>query len=77
MIKDLLNTKMGQILLSIILGLGLATLFKKVCKDNGCIVIKGPPRQDVEKYYYKIDDDCYKYTPQVTDCEATTVATSE
>lgn len=69
MITDILNSKMGQIIMSIILGLGLATIFKKVCKDNKCIIIKGPNTKDIEKYYYKIDDNCFRYTPYVTKCE--------
>lgn len=69
MITDLLESKMGQILISIILGLGLATLFRKACKDNACVMIKGPNLKDVNKYYYKIENDCYKYTPYVTKCE--------
>lgn len=69
MLGKILNTKEGQILVSIILGLGLATIFRKVCKDNQCIIIKGPSKQETEKYYYKLDGDCYKYTPYATKCE--------
>lgn len=69
MIQDFLNSKIGQIILSILLGFGLATVFRKVCKGNSCLVIKGPNPSDVQKYYYKIDEECYKYTPYVTKCE--------
>jgi hypothetical protein len=68
MITKFLNSKTGQIVISIILGLGLASLFRKVCQDNQCIIIKGPPLEEVNKYVYKIDDECYKYTPQSTKC---------
>lgn len=69
MITDLLESKAGQIIISIILGLGLATIFRKACKDNSCVVVKGPSLKDVEKYYYKLEEDCYKYTPYATKCE--------
>ena len=68
--NEVLNTKAGSILVSIILGLGLAAMFRQVCKDKQCIVIKGPNVQETQKYYYKVKDDCYKYTPEVTDCDA-------
>lgn len=68
MIGRILESKMGQILISIILGLGLATVFRKVCKEN-CIVVKGPSFEEVQKYYYKIDDNCFKYTPEATKCD--------
>jgi hypothetical protein len=69
MIKKLLESEMGCIILSIILGLGLAALFKQACKGNDCIVVNGPKMSDVKKYYYKIDDDCFKYTPIATKCD--------
>lgn len=69
MITDLLESKAGQIIISVILGLGLATIFRKACKDNSCVVVKGPPLKDVDKYYYKLEDDCYKYTPYATKCQ--------
>lgn len=69
MITKFLNSKTGQIIISIILGLGLASLFKKVCQDNQCIVIKGPPMDEVNKYVYKIDDECFKYSPHSTKCD--------
>jgi len=69
MIQDLLDSQAGRILISIILGFGLATLFKKVCSGNSCVMVKGPSIEEVKKYYYKIDDDCFKYTPYTTKCE--------
>lgn len=70
MIGKFLESKAGQIIISIILGFGLATIFRKVCKDNNCIMIQGPKVSEVNKYFYKIDDNCYKYTPYVTPCKS-------
>jgi hypothetical protein len=69
MISDLLNSKVGQIIISVILGFGLATIFRKVCTGKSCLVVKGPSLDDVKKYYYKIEDDCFKYTPYTTKCD--------
>ena len=68
MISKFMESKLGQIVISIILGFGLATIFRKVCKDGSCVVIKGPRPSDVSQYYYKLHDDCYKYTPYITPC---------
>ena len=68
MLNDIMNNPLGRIIVSIILGLGLATLFRKVCSGNNCIIVKGPSPNDINKYYYKIDDDCFKYTPYATQC---------
>lgn len=67
-VKAILDSKMGSIIISIILGLGLAAMFRKACKDNRCIMIKGPKMEDVDKYYYKINSDCYKYSPVIIEC---------
>ena len=68
-IKNLLEHPTGQIVISILLGLGLATLFRKVCNGNSCVVIQGPKLSDVTQYVYKVDKSCYKYTPSITDCK--------
>ena len=70
MLKNIFDTELGRIIISIILGLGLAAVFRKVCTGNNCLVIKGPNIQEVEKYYYKIDNDCFKYKPVVTPCDS-------
>ena len=36
-LKRLLNTYTGKMMISILLGLGLATLFRKACNDKNCI----------------------------------------
>jgi hypothetical protein len=69
MLSDIMNNPVGRIIVSIILGLGLATLFRKVCSGNSCIIVKGPSPTEVKKYFYKIEDDCFKYTPYTTSCD--------
>jgi hypothetical protein len=68
LVKKLVDDKFGSIVVSVILGLGLAALFRRACKGDGCMVVKAPNAGEVSKYYYKIDADCFKYTPQVVPC---------
>lgn len=68
MISNIMNTEYGSIIISVVLGLGLASFFKKVCKDGRCVIIKGPPINEVNKNIYKINEECYKYTPFATKC---------
>jgi hypothetical protein len=65
----LMENEEGIIIISVILGFGLATLFRKACKDKGCYVIKGPKMSDVQPYYFKVDERCYKYSPVVVPCD--------
>lgn len=68
-LKAFLDSERGSIIISIIVGLGLATLFKKACKGYGCYVIRGPPVSELNKYVYKQDGRCYKYVPEATKCQ--------
>ena len=60
-LSKFLHTESGKILMSIILGLGLATLFKTVCKDKNCIIYKAPPIDDIDDKIYKFQNKCYTY----------------
>jgi hypothetical protein len=60
--KRLLNTQLGKIFISVLLGLGLAAIFRKVCKDKNCIQFKGPILSDLEGKTYKHGEKCYRYT---------------
>jgi len=66
----MLKTEVGQIFISILLGLGLATLFRKVCKDKNCIQFNGPVISEVDGKTYKFDEYCYKYELFPTKCDA-------
>ena len=63
------ESKTGAYMLSIIIGLGLASLFRNVCKDKNCMVFKAPPMEDIEKKVYKIKDKCYKYQMGLVTCD--------
>lgn len=62
--KRLLHSGLGKIFISILLGLGIATLFRKVCKDKNCIHFKGPLTGEVDGKVFKHGDQCYKYVVQ-------------
>ena len=69
--KRLLNTPTWQILISILLGLGLATLFRKTCADEKCIVFNGPVIEDIEDKTFKHGEKCYKYKSEPDKCDST------
>ena len=69
MISNLLSTREGKIILSIIWGLGLSALFRRACKGRTCIIIKGPKPSDMNNKIYKFDNKCYKYTAVNTQCK--------
>tara|TARA_B100001758_G_scaffold171495_2_gene148416 strand:+ start:20637 stop:20918 length:282 start_codon:yes stop_codon:yes gene_type:complete len=68
-IKRLLNTDFGVKLMSIVLGLGLATLFRKVCNGRNCMIFKGPSIDEVKKNTYKKNNKCYQFNYENVDCD--------
>jgi len=66
--KRLFNTPLGKIILSIILGLGLASLFRKVCTDKNCIHFKGAAIADIDGKTFMHDNKCYKYSAKSSKC---------
>ena len=67
----LLNSKTGQMLISIILGLGLASLFRKVCSDGTCLQFHGPVISEVDGKTYQFGEYCYKYKLFPVQCDST------
>jgi hypothetical protein len=56
--------------MSLILGLGLASLFRTVCKDKNCIIFKAPPMDEINDKIYKFEDNCYTYKSKSSKCDS-------
>jgi len=69
--KRLLTTPLGVAFISILLGLGLATLFRKVCVDKNCIVFHGPVIQEFDSKTFNHGEKCYQYTFMPDTCQPT------
>ena len=69
-LKRLLNTGLGKFFISVLLGLGLATLFRKVCKDKNCITFNGPVISEIDGKIYKYGEKCFKYSASAAACDA-------
>jgi hypothetical protein len=56
--------------MSIILGLGFASLFRKVCKNYDCIQLYAAPFKQIEGKIFQIGDKCVKYKYESSKCES-------
>ena len=63
------HSKTGKVMMSLLLGMGLATLFRRMCKDKNCIIFYAPPLDDIEKKTFKDGEKCYKFNPVATKCD--------
>lgn len=67
-LKRLLHSKIGSAFISIILGLGLASLFRKSCDSKECYKFTGPKFSAIEKKVFKFNDECYRFDPNAHSC---------
>lgn len=63
------HTKTGKTMMSIILGFGLASLFRTVCKDHNCVIFHAAPLNRFKDKVYKENGKCVKYEPVATKCD--------
>ena len=66
-VKRLLHSPYSSIILSVLLGIGLSTLFRDDCKNDACLVdtINDPT------HVYKYKDTCYKLGTRSSKCHPT------
>ena len=64
------HTKTGKYIMSILLGFGLASLFRTVCKGKDCLIFHAPPLEKLNDKIYKHNNKCYKYEAVATKCSS-------
>ena len=69
-LKNIIKSKVGKIIMSIILGLGLATIFRGYCYEKKCLVFLSKKPKNIENKIFKEDNKCYKYKLKSTSCES-------
>jgi hypothetical protein len=67
--KRFTDSLFGRILISVLLGLGLATLFRKVCKDRKCMIFRAPDISNIKDKIFKYNNKCYQYTEKSQSCK--------
>lgn len=65
----LIQSKLGRFIVSVILGLGLATLFRKSCKSKECTIFLAPNISSIKDDVYSFDSKCVKYKEKAVKCD--------
>lgn len=63
-----MHTEFGQVVISIILGIGLASLFRRTCHDEDCYKFQSPKTSEVETNTYLHGGSCYKFNAETKNC---------
>lgn len=64
-----MKTETGKYVASIILGVGLASIFRKSCESRNCMVFHAPSMETVKENVFKHDNKCYKFTERSVECD--------
>jgi hypothetical protein len=69
-LSKFVHSETGKYIMSIILGIGLATLFRTACKGNNCTIKQAPPLEEIQDKTYRIDGKCYKIETNAVSCNS-------
>ena len=69
-LQKFVKTHTGKYIMSILLGIGLATIFRSVCKGKECSIYMAPPLDEIEDKIYKFDGKCYKFERISKNCDS-------
>ena len=64
----LFRSERGSYIISIILGLGLATFFKRACAGRNCIIFRGGPMSQIKGKTYQYGKKCYVFEEEAQRC---------
>ena len=70
-VKNIMYTDRGRFILSIILGLGLASLFRKFCQGKNCYDFIGPKQHEIRDQVFSFDsnkNECYIMREKNVNC---------
>ena len=55
-------------LLSIVLGFGIAAMFRPLCKGSECVILRGPPVGDIRGSVYQYGKKCVEFNAKPVPC---------
>ncbi len=70
-INNILHTSLGRLILSVILGLGLATFFRQICHNKDCFRFIGPEHNSLRDKIFSFDEEnskCYLFKEKLVKC---------
>jgi len=62
------HTEKGKMVMSILLGFGLASLFRQVCKGTNCTKFYAAPLDQIKDKIYKNGKSCVTFKPLFAKC---------
>ena len=67
-LKRLLYSKYSKVIISILLGIGLSTIFRKICNERNCLKFVAPNFNEIKGKTFKHNNECYKFQEKQATC---------
>jgi hypothetical protein len=67
---DIMDNPSIAIIVSFALGVGIAAMFRPVCSGPDCVVLRGPPVQEVRNAVYQFGSKCVEFKTKPMECPA-------
>lgn len=67
-ILNAMKSNFGKNLISIIIGIGIASLFRVSCEGKNCMVFKAPKIENIKNSVYGYNNKCYKFVEKNVSC---------
>jgi hypothetical protein len=55
-------------LISLVIGFGIAALFRPICKGPDCVVMRGPPVHEIRNTVYQFGSKCVEFKANPIEC---------
>jgi hypothetical protein len=55
-------------IVSVLLGFGLAAIFRPLCKGSECVILRGPPVSDIRGAVYQFASKCVEFDAKPVPC---------
>lgn len=68
-LENFINSQSGKYIMSILLGFGLATLFRQMCTGKDCLKYYAPPLEEIDDQIYNFDNECFKLQKNAVKCD--------
>lgn len=62
-------------LISMVIGFGIACMFRPLCKGPECLIVRGPPISDLRGSVYQFGSKCVEFTPKPVECPTSKTVT--
>lgn len=67
-LKEMLNRPGFNIMFSLLLGIGMVTIIRPLCKGAECLINRSPPVKDWDGKVFRIGSECYEFNTVTVKC---------